>query len=72
MGGMLSRPRDRWPDLFSHPFWGEYPYFLPCLATVTYALVVFTLAAIFLKEVGSLLVEKCCAHMFPDCEQRPR
>ncbi|KAI9439339.1 MFS general substrate transporter [Lactarius indigo] len=35
---------------FSHPFWGEYPYFLPCLATASYALLAFSLAAIFLKE----------------------
>ncbi|KAF8267055.1 major facilitator superfamily domain-containing protein [Lactarius quietus] len=50
IGGVLSRPQDRWPNLFSHPFWGEYPYFLPCLATATYALLSFSLAAIFLKE----------------------
>ncbi|KAF8267047.1 major facilitator superfamily domain-containing protein [Lactarius quietus] len=50
IGGVLSRPQDRWPNLFSHPFWGEYPYFLPCLATAVYALVSFFLAAIFLKE----------------------
>ncbi|KAF8268162.1 MFS general substrate transporter [Lactarius quietus] len=50
IGGVLSRPQDRWPNLFSHRFWGEYPYFLPCLANVAYALLAFTLAAIFLKE----------------------
>ncbi|KAN0140331.1 major facilitator superfamily [Lactarius tabidus] len=50
IGGMLSRPQDRWPIVFSHPFWGEYPYFLPCLATAAYALLSFSLAAIFLKE----------------------
>ncbi|KAH9026662.1 MFS general substrate transporter [Lactarius hengduanensis] len=50
IGGVLSRPQDRWPNVFSHPFWGEYPYFLPCLATAAYALLSFTLAAIFLKE----------------------
>ncbi|KAH9059729.1 MFS general substrate transporter [Lactarius vividus] len=50
IGGLLSRPQDRWPNVFSHPFWGEYPYFLPCLATATYSLLSFTLAAIFLKE----------------------
>ena len=60
---MLSRPQDRWPNLFSHSFWGEYPYFLPCLATVIYALLAFTLTAIFLKEVGSPLVEECRAYM---------
>ncbi|KAH9169685.1 major facilitator superfamily domain-containing protein [Lactarius sanguifluus] len=50
IGGVLSRPQDRWPNVFSHPFWGEYPYFLPCLTTAAYALLSFTLAAIFLKE----------------------
>ncbi|KAI9435199.1 MFS general substrate transporter, partial [Lactarius indigo] len=52
IGGMLSRPQDRWPNVFSHPFWGEYPYFLPCLATASYALLSFSLAAIFLKETN--------------------
>ncbi|KAH8985282.1 MFS general substrate transporter [Lactarius akahatsu] len=50
IGGVLSRPQDRWPNVFSHPFWGEYPYFLPCLATATYGLLSFSLAAVFLKE----------------------
>ncbi|KAH8985105.1 MFS general substrate transporter [Lactarius akahatsu] len=50
IGGVLSRPQDRWPNVFSHPFWGNYPYFLPCLATASYALLSFSLAAIFLKE----------------------
>ncbi|KAI9452887.1 MFS general substrate transporter [Lactarius psammicola] len=50
IGGVLSRPQDHWPNVFSHPFWGEYPYFLPCLVTAAYALLSFVLAAIFLKE----------------------
>ncbi|KAH9054518.1 MFS general substrate transporter [Lactarius vividus] len=50
IGGVLSRPQDRWPNVFSHPFWAEYPYFLPCLASATYALLSFSLAAIFLEE----------------------
>ncbi|KAH9005430.1 MFS general substrate transporter [Lactarius hatsudake] len=50
IGGVLSRPQDRWPTIFSHPFWGEYPYFLPCLATAAYVLLSFILTAIFLKE----------------------
>ncbi|KAF8269709.1 major facilitator superfamily domain-containing protein [Lactarius quietus] len=50
IGGMLSRPQNHWPIVFSHPFWEEYPYFLPCLATAAYALLSFCLAAIFLKE----------------------
>ncbi|KAH9026663.1 major facilitator superfamily domain-containing protein, partial [Lactarius hengduanensis] len=58
IGGVLSRPQDRWPNVFSHPFWGEYPYFLPCLTTAAYSLLSFTLAAIFLKEVDTLLFRK--------------
>jgi hypothetical protein len=51
IGGVLSRPQDRWPDRFSHPFWAEYPYFLPCLAAATYALLSLILSALYLKEV---------------------
>ncbi|KAI9443966.1 MFS general substrate transporter [Lactarius indigo] len=54
IGGVLSRPQDRWPNVFSHPFWGEYPYFLPCLATAGYSLLSFSLAAIFLKETVNI------------------
>ncbi|KAH9170234.1 MFS general substrate transporter [Lactarius sanguifluus] len=50
IGGVLSRPQDRWPNVFSHHFWGDYPYFLPCLAAASYALLSFSLAATFLKE----------------------
>ncbi|KAH9030864.1 major facilitator superfamily domain-containing protein [Lactarius deliciosus] len=53
IGGVLSRPQDRWPNVFTHRFWGEYPYFLPCLATAAYALLLSILVAIFLKETVS-------------------
>ena len=63
IGGVLSRPQDRWPILFSDPFWGEYPYFLPCLATAAYSFLSFSLAAIFLKEVGSQRSQQAlCSH----------
>jgi hypothetical protein len=52
IGGVLSRPQDHWPDRFSHPFWAEYPYFLPCLVAATYALISFIVTAIYLGEVG--------------------
>ncbi len=55
IGGILSRPQDRWPNVFSHPFWAEYPYFLPCVGTATYTLLSFILTALFLKEV-----RHCC------------
>ena len=69
---MLSRPQDRWPNLFLHPFWNEYPYFLLCLFSAAYALVSISLAAIFLKEVGSPLVEECRAYALLDCRHTPR
>ena len=52
IGGVLSRPQDHWPNTFSHPFWAEFPYFLPCVGTATYTLLSFILTALFLKEVG--------------------
>ncbi|KAI9452896.1 MFS general substrate transporter [Lactarius psammicola] len=50
IGGILSRPQNRWPNLFSHPFWGEYPYFLPCLAVSAFACLPFAITAMYLKE----------------------
>ena len=59
IGGVLSRPQDRWPNAFSHPFWAEYPYFLPCVGTATYTLISFILTALFLKEVSHLSLSVC-------------
>ena len=50
----MSHPQDRWPGLFSHNFWSEYPYFLPCLVVAALALFVFTATALFFEEVGFL------------------
>ncbi|KAH9167311.1 hypothetical protein EDB89DRAFT_2232445, partial [Lactarius sanguifluus] len=53
IGGVLvSRPQDYRPDRFSHPFWAEDPYFLPCLVALTaaYALVSFFVTAVYLEE----------------------
>ncbi|KAH9059730.1 MFS general substrate transporter [Lactarius vividus] len=50
IGGMLSRPQDRWPSVFSHPFWAEYPYFLPCFAVASCGCASFTACLIYLKE----------------------
>jgi hypothetical protein len=50
-GGLLSRPHDRWPDTFSHSFWKQYPYFLPCVATSAYGIASLIIASVFLKEV---------------------
>ncbi|KAN0135049.1 Major facilitator superfamily domain containing protein [Lactarius tabidus] len=50
IGGMLSRPQDRWPLVFSHSFWVEYPYFLPCFAVAVCGCASLTANAIYLKE----------------------
>lgn len=54
IGGILSRPQDSWPNLFSHPFWAKYPYFLPCLAVSTFACLPLAITTMYLKEVRSL------------------
>ncbi|KAH9039470.1 MFS general substrate transporter [Lactarius deliciosus] len=50
IGGMLSRPQERWPDVFSHSFWAEYPYFLPCFAVAACGCASFAANVIYLKE----------------------
>ncbi|KAH7921308.1 MFS general substrate transporter [Leucogyrophana mollusca] len=50
MGGHLVRPRDNFPRLFTSPFWGRYPYFLPCAAAASFTAVAFILILLFLKE----------------------
>lgn len=50
LGGTLSRPHERFPTLFSSPFWERYPYFLPCLATSSFVLFAFVVALFLFKE----------------------
>jgi len=50
IGGVLSRPQDRWPGVFSDPFWDKYPYILPCLVSVAFVCLAFVMVALFLKE----------------------
>ena len=62
IGGMLSRPQDRWPRHFSHPFWVEYPYFLPCFAVAVCGCASLAANAIYLKEVCLLFVFNSMTH----------
>ena len=50
-GGILAKPHDHWPRLFSGIFWRKYPYFLPCIVSTLLAAVVLVTAGLFLKEV---------------------
>lgn len=54
IGGTLARPQDNFPRLFSSPFWGEFPYFLPCGVTAGFSLLTFGAMLLFLKEVSGL------------------
>ncbi|KAI6155625.1 major facilitator superfamily domain-containing protein [Pisolithus tinctorius] len=49
-GGGLAKPHDHWPELFSGSFWVQYPYFLPCLVSASYAAFSFFITALFLGE----------------------
>ncbi|KAF8267248.1 major facilitator superfamily domain-containing protein [Lactarius quietus] len=50
IGGVLSRPQDRWPNTFSHRFWADYPYFLPCLVSAAFTCLSFIILALYLEE----------------------
>lgn len=52
----MAKPHDRWPELFSHSFWREYPYFLPCAASAAFSAVVFIVVSLCLKEVSSTVL----------------
>ena len=52
MGGTFARPQDHWPVLFAHPFWGKYPYFLPCAVAACLIIIAFFVFLFFLEEVG--------------------
>jgi hypothetical protein len=53
IGGLLSRPAERFPDLFgNNEFLKKYPYFLPCAVPATYSAVMWVVALLFLKETA--------------------
>ena len=53
IGGLLSRPADRFPDLFGNSeFLRNYPYFLPCAVPATFTLIAWVVTFFFLKETS--------------------
>ncbi|KAH9945434.1 MFS general substrate transporter [Epithele typhae] len=50
IGGQLAKPHDRWPEVFTNPFWQYYPYFLPCAVAALFSAVIFCVTAAFLRE----------------------
>ncbi|KAH9005438.1 MFS general substrate transporter [Lactarius hatsudake] len=54
IGGILSRPQDRWPHIFSHPFWAHYPYFLPCVVAAAFSFLSLVITRLYLEETLNL------------------
>lgn len=50
IGGILSKPQERWPEVFAGAFWAKYAYFLPCAVIAVFAAFTFVLTATVLKE----------------------
>ncbi|KAI6006602.1 major facilitator superfamily domain-containing protein [Pisolithus orientalis] len=51
IGGFLSRPADRFPNVFGNvEFMREYPYFLACAIPATFTAIAWIVAFFFLKE----------------------
>ncbi|KAH9008146.1 MFS general substrate transporter, partial [Lactarius deliciosus] len=75
IGGGLSRPQDRWPHLFSHPFWTDYPYFLPCLVASIFSCLSLITTGLYLEELQNARVNPDSlwgdAGDSPDSNMRP-
>lgn len=51
IGGFLSRPADRFPNVFGNvEFLREYPYFLACAVPATFTAIAWIVTFLFLKE----------------------
>ncbi|KAJ3035207.1 hypothetical protein HDV00_004244 [Rhizophlyctis rosea] len=50
LGGYLSNPADKYPEVFGSPFFHSYPYFLPCLAAAILGTTGFIATYVFLDE----------------------
>ena len=51
IGGLLTRPAERFPELFGqNTFLIKYPYFLPCAIPATFSLIAWLVTFVFLKE----------------------
>ncbi|KAI6108162.1 major facilitator superfamily domain-containing protein [Pisolithus sp. B1] len=51
IGGLLSRPADRFPNVFGNmEFMREYPYFLACAVPATFTAIAWIVTFLFLKE----------------------
>ncbi|EJC99925.1 MFS general substrate transporter [Fomitiporia mediterranea MF3/22] len=53
IGGALSHPTERFPDLFGgNAFLEKYPYFLPCSIPATFSILAWFVTLVWLKETN--------------------
>ncbi|KAJ3081493.1 hypothetical protein HK102_002310, partial [Quaeritorhiza haematococci] len=58
LGGFLSNPVTKYPDLFGHiDFFRHYPYFLPCFVSALISITGFVIGFFYLEETS----ENACA-----------
>ncbi|CED84579.1 Permease of the major facilitator superfamily [Phaffia rhodozyma] len=50
IGGYTSKPAEKFPTVFTSPFWKIYPYFLPCLIGSSIAFLSCLVTLFFLSE----------------------
>ncbi|KAH0832883.1 major facilitator superfamily domain-containing protein [Lanmaoa asiatica] len=56
VGGSLSKPVDRFPDVFGNwNFFKTYPYFLACAVPATFSALAWLVTFLFLKEIAARL-----------------
>ncbi|KAH8977521.1 MFS general substrate transporter [Lactarius hatsudake] len=68
VGGILSRPQDRWPHIFSHHFWADYPYFLPCLVAAMFACLSLVITGLYLEETLNPMSSEKPPHARPNAD----
>ena len=61
IGGLLEQPAKQFPAIFGNSsFLKEYPYFLPCAISATFAVMCWFIAALFLQEVRLVFIKMQC------------
>ncbi|KAF8299932.1 MFS general substrate transporter [Clavulina sp. PMI_390] len=63
IGGNLSNPMKKWPEIFKHlTIFQAYPYLLPCLISSSFSVLAVVLCGLFVEEtLPSIVAEKKAA-----------
>ena len=62
LGGSLANPAQKYPRIFHHSFFKEFPYFLPSFAAALCAFVTAVVANLFLKEASASVLKAGAPH----------